>query len=875
MTSGRSWWLWTLAGTLLLLGPSGTRTQTDASAAGPATSSAAQAETVRTAKPARRAVLGQLRPLADGVPRTIRNPYYAEPEWKLWSEDPSPVVLDRPGVQGTFAPVPQKDRKYPTFPATWVSGLPPLAASADPAVAGFWDDAYMSLDNYHTNLFTPAGQFIPAGKCAHEGDPATRLDLGVNFTSQSYAQRGRHIVDDTFNNLNTEKFFFFANCIRATPAHMSFCDNNPDKADDSYDGLFGHSFQSIGQSRSEMYALTKMMYAGASMPRKTKDLLKRNGAYAIVLLTLFKAALPYVDAAGQPLPYEHELRHRPAYSSCGTPQHPHFCSANVPFHSYDDDLHIRAMIDLARAMTETPPITIVKIESLTVLKPDGSKLESRDVADHVKGLSLTNVRLWGSKGETLVATVNLKSSYDLAGKPLTFTCQRVYANQKNVTVKETLPGMFTVTVQYDPKLPKGRIPVICVARNGTAVPGNPAFVNFYYAAENEEDDYSSRPPVRGGKRQLPVNINLRPKVDLGLVGDIVRCKPGETVSVALKATDPEGFAVSVCRWPGQVGTISGSTFTYTAPTDAKPDVHWVNLNFIDGTGGGTGKRMGVVVRGGDDHLAAGWSTGPLGSTTVLGNVRQDGSRLIFAGQPPAAPKAAWPQGCLAFREAPGAIDAAIRLPADARGAPLGIMIRQDLDPSTQHLRLGWEDGELRGTIIASVHYASRCSARADEAVVAGQPVILRVAWRNNSGATFVSADGKTWRQVVGSRFDLPPTRYVGASYAGGDAQASCEWLDSPGEPLPIIVPLGSPPDAKTGRYGLPLKLEIVPPEKGMIVRYTLDGSAPTAQSPAYDKQIEVAEAGRREIRAAVFTGDTPQATVIAVYDISPPEAKKK
>ena len=64
--------------------------------------------------PAATQVLAKLLPLPDDVPRTIMNPYHAQPAWKLWALDPSPVTLDKPHFKGTFQ-IPDGVRKYPIF----------------------------------------------------------------------------------------------------------------------------------------------------------------------------------------------------------------------------------------------------------------------------------------------------------------------------------------------------------------------------------------------------------------------------------------------------------------------------------------------------------------------------------------------------------------------------------------------------------------------------------------------------------------------------------------------------------------------------------------------------------------------------------------
>ena len=548
-------------------------------------------------------VLGKLLPLPDHVPRTIMNPYYAQPAWKLWAIDPSPVTIDKPHFKGTFQP-PEAVRKYPILSFRRGSGKLTLHRLGKSSLSGFWDDCYMSLDFHHTRMGHFKNQFIDGGKMRTAWDVQTLLELGVNFTSQSYSDRGRAIVDDVFNNLNTERHFFFANCIRATPSHASYEDKDDDKVKDLYDGLFAHSYHALGQSGSEVHALYKMMVAGACMPRSTKNLLKKHGAYAIALLTIFKAALPYADAQDRALPYEHELRHRPAYSSHGTPLHAHYCPANAHYHGYDEQRHLQGMMDMARGLEFAPPVAVVKLLSFMVKKNGETISDQARLAKKVKCVSLTNVRFWGEKDETLEVRINLNQSYDLQNKELRFKCLALYPNQKNVSIREETSGIFLIRVKHDPKLPKGRIPVICTAYNDLTVPSNPVFINFYWPSEDEVDDYF---PMKGlskdarlkikklGLKRLPVTVNLRPIVDVGFTGDTLHCLPGQNVSIDLKAHDPEGFPVTVFRRAGQIGTIEQNRFTARIPSTDQDKIYRVHFIFSDGTGGYTGKQIKLLV----------------------------------------------------------------------------------------------------------------------------------------------------------------------------------------------------------------------------------------------------------------------------------------
>ena len=46
-------------------------------------------------------ILAKLVPLPRDIPRTILNPYHADPAWKLWAIDPTPVTLDQPHFKGS------------------------------------------------------------------------------------------------------------------------------------------------------------------------------------------------------------------------------------------------------------------------------------------------------------------------------------------------------------------------------------------------------------------------------------------------------------------------------------------------------------------------------------------------------------------------------------------------------------------------------------------------------------------------------------------------------------------------------------------------------------------------------------------------------
>jgi len=820
-------------------------------------------------------VLAKLLPLPDDVPRTIMNPYHAQPAWKLWALDPSPVTIDKPHFKGTFQLPAVGLRKYPHFfkRGSAELTLKPLGQSL---LAGFWDDCYMSLDSHHTRLGSFKNQFIDGSKMSTARDVQTLLQLGVNFTSQSYADRGRAIVDDIFNNLNTERHFFFANCIRATPSHASYEDKDEDKVKDLYDGLFAHSYHSLGQSGSEMHAIYKMMAAGACMPRSTKNLLKKHGAYAIALLTIFKAALPYADAQGQALPFEHELRHRPVYSSNGTPSHAHYCPANAHYHGYDEQRHLQGMMDMARGLVSAPPMAVTRLLSFTV-KKDGETISDRArLAKQVKCISLTNMRFWGGKDEMLEVRIDLNQSYDLQHRKLRFKCQALYPNQKNVSIREEAPGIFLICAEHDPKLPKGRIPVICTAHNGLTVPSNPVFINFYWPDENEVDDYFStrglsedvRLKIKAlGLKRLPATVNRRPIVDFGFTGDALRCLPGQTISIDIKARDPEGFPVAVFRRSGQIGTIEKGRFTASIPLTDQNKIYRVHFIFSDGTGGYTGKQIKLLVAKHTDALPDDWAVTALGEVQRAVKVSYDSSTFTFGNQP-LNRQARWMQGTFVFQPVSGAADLMCRIPTIGARTDMALMITNTLDGFSRQAGIGFFQGKISGVIKSGERSRAEPTYQWDEKY-SDKPEFFRLTVRDAVVAAYISTDARTWEQVMVGKITFFRQCYTGLIYRGDPwTTGVCQWLPSSGAALPMLTTDGKTPD-KEDRYDGPLEITVTSPDQGMTLRYTLDGSEPTAQSQMYENPIKLTQAGPHEIRVKAFRGGLAQETAVAVYHLKP------
>jgi hypothetical protein len=513
-----------------------------------------------------------------GDTTTIRNPFYRHPAWRVWFKDDSPVEVIRDSERTTFA-VPKDE---------------------------VWNDCYMSLDYGHSygilkpgkNYFTAPMYYNPA----LFAPPELLWTFGVNFTSESLASRGRYIVDDFENNDITERNFFFANCVRASNAYICYNDTNPEKAYDEYDGLFGHSFQSIGHSGSMMLAIKKMIDAGENIPQKTRELLKINGLYAPALLTLFKVALPYTESNGKPVPYENELRHRPVYSMAGDWKvyTNRWFKANVTYHEYNEKLHSQTMIELAKRMSVPPPVAVMDLMGITVTKGGVKLISNQKHDERLKSINKTIVRIWGKDREMIEAVVDLRNSIDLLGRPLSYHAHVLYPEQKNVTIaKGPEKGTFRITARHDPKLPKGRIPILFYVTNGAELPSNPVFLNFYWPEAGEtQADYPHEPASYTSliPKNLLINDNKRPLVTFEPEPDLsgnIKCQAGKKLTLKIKATDPEGYVTTIYRWPGEPGKLSKDMLTWDIPVNIKKGVYPLHFIISDGTGGFTGKVVNV------------------------------------------------------------------------------------------------------------------------------------------------------------------------------------------------------------------------------------------------------------------------------------------
>ena len=781
---------------------------------------------------------------------SIKNPYWKEPSWKVWALNSNPVKIEESELKGEYMLFEENKRLFPQLKEK-EGGLFEFNLNSKEAngTSGIWDDVYLSQDDYHTRLRPHKDQYFVAGKTKGFEKFDLRHKLGVNFTSQSYARRGRHIVDDFMNALDVERNYFFANTVRCSPSHISFRDNKKDAVEDTYDALYSHSYQSIGQSGSEMHAIYKMMYAGAFIPRKVKNKLKANGLYAPAVLNLFKAALPYTDSNGKPLPFEHEMRHKVAYSSHGTPQHPHYCSANPHFHGYNDNLHLAEMVKLAQKMKSTPPLTVLGLGGFGVLLNGQQVKDPKELQQHLKMMTVTNLNIWGKAGETIVVRVNLNKSFDLNNEKLTFVGKALYPHQKNIQIKEPAPGIFDIQVVHDPTLPKGRIPVIFTSQNESGLKGNPVFVNFYWPDKGELPDYHHFAELekrlqpeykKRGLSKKKVTVNKRPVWDAPFNSNTIFAKPGEEVKFPVKARDPEGREVVVYRRTGEVGKISDGEFSFTIPKEGFKPLYKVHFHFSDGTGGYTGRMIQIAVSQKENSVEENWQVNYFQSSKASqsmkqGSVTQVDNKFTIEGQEEHDKGF---QALFVSQQKQGAFDFTLKSDEIEK---FGLQFSSGLDHYSSQSRLFFSKGKFQ-------HYIRKDEApwgirtyKSNDKIASGKIKYLRMISDGKSVASYLSEDGSNWWQICGQALAL--SNFHAGFLAIADS--TCEIVDIK-ESLPMIIT-----KEKINRNNSYEKLTVV--MKSLLadstIHYTTDGSDPTFESPKYEKEFKISQSGKLTIRA--------------------------
>jgi hypothetical protein len=405
------------------------------------------------------------------------------------------------------------------------------------------------------------------------------------------------------------------------------------------------------------------------------------------------------------------------------------------------------------------------------------------------------------------------------------------------------------------------------------VPSNPVFINFYWPSEDEIDDYF---PMKGlskdvrlkiknlGLKHLPVTVNLRPIVDVGFTGDALYCLPGQNVSIDLKAYDPEGFPVTVFRRAGQIGTIERNRFTARIPSTDQDKIYRVHFIFSDGTGGYTGKQIKLLVVKERYTLPEDWAVTVMGQVQSAVHVNYDENTFTFGKQ--LLDRQASPmQGTFVFQPIHRAADLMCRIPWTNAGTEMALMITNTLDDFSRRSGIGF----FKGKISAMLKSRERGQPYQWDVQRSDKPEYFRLTLRDDLVAAYISADNKTWEQVMVGRTEFFKQCYAGLIYRGNPwATGVCQWLSSSRPSLPILTT-----DNKTSKeqdgYNGPLEITIASPDQGTDIRYTLDGSEPTAKSQMYLGPIKLTQAGRHEIRVKAFQGGLAQDTAIAVYHLKP------
>lgn len=521
----------------------------------------------------------------------IKNPFYATPQWRLWHLDQRPVQAG----DKKLAPVPPQSRNIPVDPGPSAPAERFLVYrkgwSADQRYAGIWDDVYASADGRHS--FMPRQWNDANGNSAKlrgqhmdlviSPEIRSLAKLGLTFTSQSTTGMGHDLTDSYADIDNLERFFCFANTLRAGPAHSSYTEFQLERINDKYDAIVPCFFNSVGSSGSEVNALAKMMIAGGYLPKATKYRLKENGLYIPALLYIWKAGLPY------DVPYTNELRHRVAYASNGRSEDsylPRQVEINHTYHKYDESKHLRNMVELAKSMDTAPPVALFQSAII-----NGGSIES---------INKTTIRVHQGFGETIRIRASARESFDLQDRPLRFNWSLLYGNTAaNIEPSES-GEVAVITVPFDARLPTGRTVIMLTVNNGL-YDSNPAMINVFRQSGKD---------------------NLRPSLS-GLSD--VAVLSGDSVRFSIDSEDPEGFPTVLYRWANEVGDINGTTFLWKTPRTKTLITEPVSVITTDGMSGYNSKQVMVSVTPTLAVLTADKTEGPI---PLEMNYSAEGSRDI-------------------------------------------------------------------------------------------------------------------------------------------------------------------------------------------------------------------------------------------------------
>ncbi len=525
----------------------------------------------------------------------IRNPYFKKTEWRVWRLDEKPIEKAKAGIPpaedgSTIQPPDPAKRLWPTEP------VPPgklflLGPKPSEKYAGTWDDVYGSWSHVHGWVRdvwkSPSGTEAKGIKDAIlafvDNDPVqNHLKLGINFYHQSTTGMAHTITNYVLAQQKTEPYekIYFSSGLITAPCHLSLVEESAaqtEVATDLYLAYMPTLFNSVGSSDSETMAITKLVIAGAHLSPAMKLKLKRTGLYASAMLWLWKSALP-LDA-----PYDSEMRHRVAYAAVGDRfAFPGGYGAAgiargdmcLDFHQYDDNEHMKRMIELAKGMTVAPPEAVVNL-----VEQKGGKT--------LYALKKT-VCVLQEPGQDVELRISTEESYDLDNKPLALRWKLLYGNKRVTVEREGETAVWKIRVPWDEALPEGRTTLILVANNGV-YDGNPAAVNVY----RKRGDL---PPSGGGYDDYKYDTkftNRRPIV-VGLQDELV--KPGQAVAIPIRAIDPEGFPVRYFKRAGEPGSFDGNVFTWKVPKNIAAGDHVVTVIGSDGTSGNNYEARQIRLR---------------------------------------------------------------------------------------------------------------------------------------------------------------------------------------------------------------------------------------------------------------------------------------
>jgi hypothetical protein len=818
----------------------------------------------------------------------IVNPYHATTLWKLWARDATPVNYN--GVDfSTPAPA---TRLFPGATIGYPDPALPLVDTS-PGTAGFWDDAYATRDDGHSgmpqfyygdrygNRISLPGQYIRIGPGVAQRNDVLRL--GLNFTSESLSFSGHQLISSNYQVQDTESNFTFANTVRASPAYLSYAETIADRAIDSYDSLYAHAFNSIGRSSSEVTGIFKMLMAGGSMPRATKDLLKKHGAYAITLINLFRSTMPYSNANGSQVVWSSEMLQRPAYNSVGDYNDSEFSPFNTAYHQYNEPLHLFRMMQAARAMTVAPPVAIIKIVAITVDKAGSTIVDGAATDRRIRSSNKTMARIWGEPGETITLTIDVGGSYDLQALQMIPHWSKVYPEQRNIMITHDVGTLWKISVAHDPLLPKGRIPIALTVNNGT-LNSSPAFVNFYWPelGQSEIPDYvSAGNPISINE----VNKNLRPILTNSVTSEWINVSPGETAMFDLTCTDPEGFPTRYYRWTDEAGTLTGGRFSLPTTVSDAGKVFPVHIICSDGTGGYSSVSLRVVVTDGDSAMPSPWITTVFGNPEMAGHVTEAGGVFELVGT--GVDFYNLDHGRRVFQTVTGDVDFTgqiLSLSLDGSTTPNptrgGVMLREG---TGQGARGAFVFAQGNGNSPAPLSAGAYVRSYLDDAstrnfrdpAIMTQPNYVKVVRRGSAVAGLVSADNITWELLWGQTMATPaPTVEVGFAVGNSDGQRGDTVLYGHGKfkvvpsssvRVPIATLIGNLDEPETKKFKRLLKVTLHAASSAHEIRYSVDGSTPTAASTLYTGQFDVATAGPVVVKArAFFNGDSSGVMLLPV-----------